>query len=137
MMESQTQNWELCVSSTRRTGVSYAEIRDAVFALFPVIVPQRRLHSQIYRRLFSPILLAIFLFKILRPSCGMIYSFAAGFFTVVLVGCGGGGTGTSRGSPVNTVPSISSISPSTVLVGSSATTLYVYGSNFNSGTAVL
>lgn len=65
---------------------------------------------------------------------------SAALFATGFLGCGGGsGTGTSGGSgtPANPVPSISSILPTSVAVGSSAITLYVYGSNFNSGTVVL
>jgi hypothetical protein len=55
-----------------------------------------------------------------------------------IAGCGGGGAGASGSGSGggNTPPSISSISPSRVVVGSSATTLSVFGANFNSGTEV-
>lgn len=59
----------------------------------------------------------------------------SGFFiTVCLAGCGGSGPGSS--SSTNTPPSISSTSPSSIITGSPATTISVFGANFTSATEV-
>ncbi len=57
---------------------------------------------------------------------------------LVVTGCGGGGGGTTVTPPNNNnpVPSISSLSPSSVTAGAAAQTLTIHGSSFLSGSTV-
>ena len=64
-----------------------------------------------------------------------IRSFPAVLVTLLLAACGGGGGGSSS-PPPNPVPSISSISPSSVTAGGAAFTLTVNGSNFMTASTV-
>ena len=48
----------------------------------------------------------------------------------LLASCGGGGSGTSGGTPPD-VPALTSIAPSTAAAGASAVTITLYGSNFD------
>jgi hypothetical protein len=70
----------------------------------------------------------------MRPACASIVV----LMIVLLAACGGGGGSSGGGQPPpeQDTPTLSSISPSTVVAGSSAVTLTLNGSNFESDASV-
>lgn len=66
---------------------------------------------------------------------------ALGTFCLLVMGCGGGGTGSASigsggGSIPSTVPTLTGIAPSTAVVGASAITIVASGSNFTDGATI-
>jgi hypothetical protein len=70
----------------------------------------------------------------MRPTSASIVI----LLSCLLAACGGGGgnSGSSQPSPEQVTPTLSAISPSSAVVGSSAVNLELYGSNFENGATV-
>ena len=72
----------------------------------------------------------------IRPSAVKFISYASVVLIGAVIGCGGGSGNSTGGSSSNPIPSVSSLAPTSVPVGSAATNLTVTGSGFVSTSQV-